>query len=72
VREMRNAHKILVGNPKGRNNFAVLGVDERVILKLMLDKYNVTTWTLLSQPVVICCKNINTFADSIINEEIFT
>jgi hypothetical protein len=33
VRGMRNAYTILVGNPRGRNNFAVISVDERIILK---------------------------------------
>lgn len=45
---MRDAYRILVGTPKGRNNFAVRGVDGSTILKFVLEVYNGKTWTLLS------------------------
>jgi hypothetical protein len=72
VRETKNTYTIVIGNPRGRNNFAVLGVEERIILKCMFEKYNVTTWTAVSKPVVICCKHINTSPNSITEGEIFT
>jgi hypothetical protein len=33
---MRNAYRILVGKPKGRDQFGDLGVDGRIILKWVL------------------------------------
>jgi hypothetical protein len=34
--EMRTVYRILVGNPKGRNHLRVIGLHERIILKLIL------------------------------------
>jgi hypothetical protein len=36
MRELRNAYKILIGNPEGRDHLGELGVDGRIILKWIL------------------------------------
>jgi len=38
MRELRNAYKILIGNPEGRDHLGELGVDGRIILKWILKK----------------------------------
>jgi hypothetical protein len=43
--EMRNAYKVLVGEPKGREHFEDLGVDNRIILEFILGKQNEKLWT---------------------------
>jgi len=39
MEDMRNAYKILVGDPEGRNAADDRGVDRRIILEWMLGKY---------------------------------
>jgi hypothetical protein len=36
MEEMKNAHKILIGNLNGRNHFRGMGVDGRIILKWIM------------------------------------
>jgi hypothetical protein len=36
--KLRNAHKILVGKPEGRDNLEDLDVDGRIVLKCILQK----------------------------------
>jgi hypothetical protein len=37
VEEMKNAYKILVGKPEGKRQLGRQGIDERMILKWVLD-----------------------------------
>ena len=39
VREVATAYEILVGRPKGKRHFLVAGVDPRMILNYILNKY---------------------------------
>jgi hypothetical protein len=41
---MRNAHKILVGEPEKRDNFGDLSVDGRVLQKCILNKQGLRVW----------------------------
>jgi hypothetical protein len=43
--EMRNAYRILVKMPEGKRSLGKLGVDERIILKLILQEQNVKMWS---------------------------
>jgi len=43
--KMRNAYTILVRKPEGKRPFEDLGVDGRVILKLILGKQGGKLWT---------------------------
>jgi hypothetical protein len=43
--EMRNAHKMLVGQSEGKIAFGGPSVDERIILKWILKKQGVRVWT---------------------------
>jgi hypothetical protein len=38
--QRRGAHRVLVGKPEGRNHFEDPGVDGRIILKCILEKWN--------------------------------
>jgi hypothetical protein len=42
--EARNIYKMLVEKPEHKRHFGVLGVDERIILKLFLENELVTMW----------------------------
>jgi hypothetical protein len=42
--EMRNAFKIVVGKPEGKNHLEDLGIDGRIILKLILWKWGGSVW----------------------------
>jgi hypothetical protein len=44
----RDAYKILVGRPEGRNQLADPGVDGRIILKQNFKKWDGEAWTGLS------------------------
>jgi hypothetical protein len=44
IGEMRNAYKISVRRPEGRDHLLKLGIDWRIILKLILEKW-VVRWT---------------------------
>jgi hypothetical protein len=41
---MRNAHKILVGNLNGRNHAEDLGLDGKIILQWIFEKYVGKVW----------------------------
>jgi hypothetical protein len=43
--EMRNAYKILVGNPERRDHAEDLGVDERIMSEWILGKEAGKVWT---------------------------
>jgi hypothetical protein len=45
VGDRRPAYRILVGRPKGRNHLEYLGVDGRIILKLVFNKWDGESWT---------------------------
>jgi hypothetical protein len=45
VRDTRNAYKFLLGNLKGRDYSEDLGVYGRIILKWVLKKFCVKSWT---------------------------
>jgi len=45
MEEMRNAYKIFVGKPEGKNYSEDLGVDGKIILEWILRKWNVEVWT---------------------------
>jgi hypothetical protein len=45
IREMKNRYRILVRKPKATGNLGNLGVDERIILKLILNEHGVGVWT---------------------------
>jgi hypothetical protein len=42
--EMRNVHKMLVGNQKGRDNLEYICTEERIILEWILGKYGGRVW----------------------------
>jgi hypothetical protein len=42
--EMRNAHAVSVGKPGGRDHFGDLGIDGKIILKLVSMKQIVRVW----------------------------
>jgi hypothetical protein len=43
--EKRNAYRILVGKPDGREHYENQDVSEWIILKWMLERYNGVVWT---------------------------
>jgi hypothetical protein len=43
--ERRGAYRALVGKPEGRNNFEDPGVDGRIILKWIFERFDGGTWT---------------------------
>jgi hypothetical protein len=45
MEEMRNVYCVLVGNPEEKDNLEGTGVDERIILKWILKKYDGRVWT---------------------------
>ena len=45
VGKRRSAYRVLVGKREGRNRLEDQGVDERKILKWILEKWNGGTWT---------------------------
>jgi len=38
MREIRGAHRVLVGKPEEKRTFGILGIDGRIILILILKK----------------------------------
>jgi Fe-S cluster assembly ATPase SufC len=45
VKEIINTHKILMADLKGKDHLEEQGVDERMILKCILNKLNINVWT---------------------------
>jgi hypothetical protein len=43
--EGRGVCRVLVGKPEGKGHLAVLGVDGMIILRSILRKWDVWTWT---------------------------
>jgi hypothetical protein len=43
--EMRNAYEVLVGKHKGRDHSEYLGVDRKIILDRILQKWGGKLWT---------------------------
>jgi hypothetical protein len=70
---MRNAYKILVGKPEGKNHLEDLGIGGRIVLKQISEKYSVRCGLDASGSgqglVVGCCKHSNKPWDLIKGEE---
>ena len=45
VGERRGVYKVLVGKPEGKSHLEDLGIDGRIILRLIFQKWNVGVWT---------------------------
>jgi len=45
MEEMTNGYNVLVGEPKPRDHLEDLGVDERIILELILGIWHGSIWT---------------------------
>jgi hypothetical protein len=45
MREMRNAYNILTRNPEGKNHSEDIGVDGKIILERILEKWGGKVWT---------------------------
>jgi hypothetical protein len=43
--ERRSVYRVLVGKPEGKRPFGDLGVDESIILRWIIRKWNVGLWT---------------------------
>jgi hypothetical protein len=48
-RERRGVYRVLVRKPKGKNHLEDLGVDKRIILKLIFKKQDGVDWINLAQ-----------------------
>jgi hypothetical protein len=46
----RDAYRVLVGKPNGRNHLEDPGVDGRIILKWILEKWDGRAWTVSIWP----------------------
>jgi hypothetical protein len=45
MRKLRNSYKVLVGTCEARRSLGPLGIEERVVLKLMLKNWYMFVWT---------------------------
>jgi hypothetical protein len=50
--EIRNANKTLVGNHEGKSAVGRLDVDERIILKWILEKQVGRMWTVMNRIII--------------------
>jgi hypothetical protein len=45
IGKIRNSYNILVGKPQGRDHLEDLAIEDRIVLKLTLEKYGMKRWT---------------------------